>query len=183
MIKKNKKGFTLVEILVAITMFALISTAAIGIFTTTIKSQKRILAHQKLLDQTSFVLEYVSRSFRMAKKDDVGGINCLLGSKINYEITSTGQGGIKIRNYKDECQEFYIENNQLKENKGGKVFPLTSENLFIEKMEIFPIDGSGWTQNDDIQPTITIFFEIIGGDQTEIHTQTTISQRNLDVPY
>lgn len=180
--KNNSAGFTVIEIIVAIAMFSLVSAAALGIFTSTMKAQKRILANQELIDQTSYVLEYMSRSLRMAIKDDKdfgsGTDNCLSGNKANYEI-NPATGGIRFRNYNDECQEFYLESGRLMENNGS-VLPLTSADLTVDK---FQVSGAGWGQGDNLQPSVTIFLEISGKDQTKMIIQTIISQRNLDVTY
>jgi prepilin-type N-terminal cleavage/methylation domain-containing protein len=100
---KMRMGFTLVEMLVVIGIFSLIVGAISGIFLSGILSQRRILAEQEISDQTSYLLEYIGRALRMAKKDDLDGVNCLLGDKVNYEINSA-KNEIKFRNYKDECQ-------------------------------------------------------------------------------
>jgi len=117
----------------------------------------------------------------MAKKDDLGGINCLSGDKVNFELTHSGNG-IKFRNYKDECQEFYLDGKRIFENKNGNVLPLTSANLEVNflKFQIF-----GETQSDKIQPRVMTSFEIQKKGQSETKTrfQTTISQRDLDVQY
>jgi len=176
-LKKNLGGFTLVELLVTVAIFSLIVSAASGVFVSALKAQRRSLATQELLDQTSFLMEYMSRAIRMAKKDDLAGVNCLSGNKINYELTRSGLG-IKFRNYKDECQEFYLDGNQLKEAKAGSLYALTSNHLRVSK---FNINLSGQTQTDDLQPRVTLFLEIEGKEKSKIRLQTTISQRNLDI--
>lgn len=182
-----KKGFTLVEMLVVIGLFSLIGGSIVALFVSGISSQRKILATQELLDQTSYVLEFMGRALRMAKKDDVGGkVNCLSGDKVNYELTR-GNQGIKFRNYKDECQEFYLEGDRLMEarKKGDEAtttLPLTSSALKVNSLK-FHLSGAG--QGDNLQPRVTIFLEISGRGKNPptIKIQTTISQRDLDVQY
>ncbi len=181
---REQGAYTLIEILVAVSIFIAVLAAPTGFFVGSLNVQQKALASQKLLDNTSYVLEYISRALRMAKKDDINGINCLSGNKINYEITASGQG-IKFRNYNDECQEFYLEGDRLKESKDGIENYLTSGDLEITSLK-FKI--SGQTQADDDQPRLTLFLNAKGAKgkkpelQPEIKIQTTISQRNLDVP-
>ncbi len=177
--KQKNKGFTLVELLVGVAVFALVGGIASGILVSGLRAQRKSLAYQEILDQTSYLMEYISRAVSMAKKDDVGGIiNCLTGDKVNYEINPSTQG-IKFRNYKNECQEFYLENNQLKENKAGNIYNLTSSGLQVTYFNIGPLDT--WDQDDDSQPRVTLSLAIQGKEQSKIKIQTTISQRNLDV--
>ena len=171
------EGFTLVELLVAVTIFSLITTISTGILVLSLGAQKKLLASQELSDQTSFLIEYMGRALRMAKKDDLGEIHCLTGDKVNYEITRSSQG-IKFRNYKDVCQEFYKEGSLLKEEKGGVISNLTSSSLQVLNFSVFL---SGETQLDNLQPKTTLFLEIEGKEGIKISTQTSISQRNPDV--
>lgn len=191
--KKNyQKAFTLIEMLVAITIFSLMIGTLSSIFISGIREQQRALATQKLLDETSYVLEYMSRAIRMATKDDIEikgqpGKDCSGDStdKINYKLTTTGQGGIKFRNYKNECQEFFLENNQLKERKdSGTALPMTSANTKIETL-IFNVIGEDQPLTDNLQPRVTIFLDVrsqtTGGPSIKI--QTTLSQRKIDIQY
>jgi prepilin-type N-terminal cleavage/methylation domain-containing protein len=175
----NNQGYTLVEILVAITIFAILIAGPTGLFVSSLRSQTRSLALRETIDNTSYMVEYISRALRMARKDLVG--DCI-NPGANYEITYSGHG-IRFKNYKGECQEFYLDGGQLKENKDGNVLPLTSDNLEIS---IAKFQGFGQYQGDNFQPRITMLFEIAKKgvlDFPETRIQTTISQRNLDITY
>ncbi len=194
-IKKRiqNKGFTLVELLVSISIFSLILSAMSGAFVSTIRAQRKSIAFQQLLEQTSYLEEYMSRSIRMAKKE----LNCTSklepttcaclktqGYGANYELTHE-EKGIKFLNYNRDCQEFYVSNSQLWENKNGVDLALTSSNLMVENINI---ELSGNSQTDNLQPRVTIFLKIKGAgskseEQPEIKIQITISQRNPDVRY
>ena len=197
----KNKGFTLIEMLVAIMIFSIVVGAISGIFISGLLQQRRALASRALLDQTSYALEYMSRALRMAKKETIEG--CLLTYGLNYEIPveyringneNLGTGLRFINHLQgDECQEFYLdlENGQLKYQKEANLvspplpLDLTSDELEITNL-LFNL--SGQPQEDNLQPRVTIFLEIKGKDTTpeqqpEIKIQTTISQRNPDVFY
>lgn len=177
-----KKGFTLLEMIVVIGIFSVLSGAIFGIFISGIHSQRKVLTQDQLLEQANYILEYISRALRMARKDDLEGKSCLIGQKVNYEITHNGQG-IKFQNYNKQCQEFYLENGQIKEEREGVgVLPLTSSSVQVNFLKF---NISGETQTDNLQPKVTIFLEISDKEQNspKIRLQTTISQRNLDVNY
>jgi len=116
-------------------------------------------------------MEYISRAIRMAKKDITG---ICIDPKLNYKIVDNG---IEFLNYKGECQKFYLEGNQLKEERGGVISELTSSRL---KVSDFKIDLLGQTQTDDLQPRVTFFLKIEGKETSKISLQTTISKRNPD---
>lgn len=175
------KGFTLIEVLTAVFVFSIAMVMLGGIFVSMAKSQKYSSKSIQAINQLSYALEYMSRAIRMARKDDVGGVNCLTQVKANYEITRGGQG-IKFRNYKDQCQEFYLENNQLKESKSGVVSDLTSNELNVVAFRLGPSDT--WGQGNMKQPRVTLFLEAMPANQVspKFWLQTTISQRNLNIP-
>jgi len=174
---KSQKSFTLVELLVTVAIFSLIAGAASGVFVQALKAQRKSLATQQLLDQTSYLAEYMSRAIRMAKKDSLGAC---IDAKLNYKIVDNG---IEFLNYQGECQKFYLDYNppatpQLKEEKGGVVSELTSASL---KVSNFNVNLLGETQTDNLQPRVTFFLNIEGKERSKINLQTTISQRNPDI--
>ena len=166
----NNKGFTLIEMIVAVAVFSLVIGASTGLFISSLRAQRQNLATREVLDQTSYIMEYMSRALRMAKKDITG--TCTGTAKSNYQFESQC---IKFINYKDECQHFCLVGSRLKNKEGNY---LTSANLNIKS---FNVNLVGQGQIDTLQPKITIFLDIEGKEQSNIKIQTTISQRNLDV--
>jgi len=184
---KKEKGFTLIEMLVALFIFSLIVGVLIGLFISGIRNQRNILLTQQLLDQTSFALEYMSRALRMALKEgqqSTGG-DCLSQDGLNYENPGSDLSRIKFINHleQDDCQEFFLEEGRIKQRKEGQVVSLTSDKLEVTSLKFNLI---GQDQIDQLQPRVTIFLKIRGrgslaGTIPEFNIQTTISQRNLDV--
>lgn len=120
----NNKGFTLIELIVVMSVFMLIVAVAIAIFLSIIGSQRRILAQEQMLSQVSYAMEYMSKGLRMAQKDTEG--TCLATVDSNGEVVQSYPGymylytrpdlesgaykGIKFINASNEnaCQEFFI---------------------------------------------------------------------------
>lgn len=185
---KSKRGFTLVEMLVAIFIFSLVISVTVSLFTSGLRAQRNALATQQLLDQTSFTLEYMSRALRMALKegqqDPILG-RCLSQDGLNYEIVNSR---LKFINHleNDDCQEFFLENGQLQQNKNNlaEKVPLTSDKLKVNQLQ-FNLRGQLQPPSDTDQPRVTLSLKIEGrgfssGSTPKLHIQTTISQRNLD---
>lgn len=183
----DKRGFTLIEIVVATGILSLLIGSLSSIFFQALQSQRKILAGQEVLSQTSYILDYLSRAIRMAKKDVSGA--CTGTANLNYSTSNsrvlggqTYQGlGIKFVNSTSTCQEFFLDSasSTLKESQAGSApVDLTSAAL---KINSFNINFSGGYQTDMLQPKITFFLDVAGKNQSRIKTQTTISQRNLDI--
>lgn len=180
----KNRAFTLIEIMVAVAIFAILLTTFTGFFVGAIQSQRRTLASQELIDNVSYNLEYMSRAIRMARKDLTG--DCI-PIKNNYELTRGGKG-IKFINYQGGCQEFFVEGEKLKENKNGIINNLTPVNLEVVSFNLGGSESWGQDQEPLTQPKVTLFLEIKGKGQKpelqpSISIQTTISQRNLNVKY
>ena len=174
------RGFTIPELLIAVLVFSLIIGGATNLLLSGIAGQRNSLAMQELLDQSSFVGEYMTRSLRQAQKDL--GPSCLSTRGFNYEITQGGQG-VKFLNIKGQCQEFFLEAGRIKERLGAEEF-LTSDNLTVTSLQ-FVLQGE--SQNDDLQPRVTFAFEIEGQGakpdaRPKLQFQTNVSQRKVDVP-
>jgi len=173
-----KKGFTLIELLVSMTLFLIVMVSVIELFISGIKTQKKSLALQTLSDGTSYAVEYMSRTIRMAKKDLTG---TYISTGCNFETVANG---IRFLNYEKEDQWFILDNGQVKEKKDNDLefTALTSDNFRVTKLSF---ELSGQCQTDDLQPRVTITMEIQTKEvnpQT-LNIQTTISQRDLDVKY
>lgn len=181
-IKIKKDSYTLIEALVAIFLFSIISFVIAGTFVSGLASQQRILASQELYNQTSYAIEYTSRALRMAKKDTEG--NCIMSGH-NYEKPENWK--IRFLNHNGKCQEFLEEDNQLKvristdgtANNLGPSLELTSSNLQVNSLNF---NLSGQSGSDDSQPRATIFLEIKqkNKDNPLLKIQTTVSQRDID---
>lgn len=203
-LNNRTKGFTLIELLVTMGIFSIIVGAIVGLFIFGVQQQRRSLITRAILDQTSYALEYMSRALRMAKKE-LDAPDCLSQDGLNYEIPTTPIDyriggnpnlgtGIRFINHLqgDDCQEFFLENNQLKQwsQNRGNTLPLTSTPTGI-KINLLKINLIGASQGppglpEVLQPKVTIFLELEGGitgESQKIKIQTTISQRNLDVQY
>ena len=177
---KYNKSFTLIEVLVTVAIFALIITVTTGIFTSALKGQRRSLANQELLDEVSYITEYMSKALRMAKTDF--DATCIMAG-YNYVFSGPVLG---FKNYRDECQYFYVEGATLKEQKiPGSINNLTSNNLQVNRFNV-RIWGGATTgvavPSDQDQARLTFFLDIEHKKEpVSIKIQTTVSQRELDV--
>ena len=185
----KNRGFTIIEMLVAVTLFTVILGSMVGLFISAVRSQRAILTAQKLSDETAYVMEYMSRFLRMAIKERncPAGPGCCLtasGNGYNYEI-SAGGNGIKFINFQGICQKFYLDLNtrQLKEDRGNALWgDLTSDKMEITSLNFY-ILGAAHPPVDNLQPraTVSMTMRKAGTTHPEIIIQTTVSQRNLEL--
>ena len=183
------KGFTIVETLIAIFIFAIIMGAAFNSVLSLFSSQRYRLASQKVADEVSLLTESLARELREAQRD--GGGICIAANYSYEEITSPGPG-IKFLDLEFRCREVALElmNKRVVERIGlspsDSWYVLSSENISIEAFE-FNLIGQEGGSPDNTQPRVTVFIDAVaknfpGGDPPRVKMQTTISQRNLDAP-
>ena len=175
-----KKGLTLIELLVTISVFSIAITAFLELFSSAFKYQQKNLVSAYLLNTASYTTEYITRALRMAKKELNDPPSCLSLRGLNYEITHGGEG-IRFLNSDEECQEFFLENQTIKVAKNAQVLPLTPSNLIVERLKF---EVAGDDQWDSKQPKVTFVLKLTSSKDPSqsLNLQTTVSQRDLDVP-
>lgn len=190
-----KKGFTLVEVLVAVTVFTLVIGVAGGLFVHVLQSQRKVLAYQELFDQTSFIMEYITRGIRMAKRQTATTtpITCITTIGRNYELVGGSPSHLRFIRWDGTltppahvCYEFRLSGTRLEvsRDRGASWTVLTSPRLEVTNLR-FRIVGDG-PQTPPEQPRVTIVLEARGiehgaGRWPTTHLQTTVSQRDLDI--
>jgi len=177
-IRRGKKGFTIIELSVAMAIFSLVIGSIMGIFIAGVRSQGKILVTQKLLDETSYVIEYMSRTIRMAK-DDVPG-TCLAPG-VNYQAS---EGEILFVDYKRECTRLYRDDATYpyalyKEIAGTDPEPITSNDFELASFNV-KLSGESATDIKQSRVTISMILKKAGVGKPEIKIQTTISRRDLE---
>jgi prepilin-type N-terminal cleavage/methylation domain-containing protein len=190
---KESKGYTLIEVLVAAVIFSILVAGPTGLFISSLRGQTRTLLLGRMTESSSYSSEYMSRALRMAKKDLTG--SCIT-AKTNYQNPS-GISSIRFLRYDealatDTCMEFLVQAGRLGERKSpnntssslGAFSALTPNELEVTSTK-FVITGQNQSPIDDLQPKVTIYFRMIKKNQSqpEMKVETTVSQRNLDIPY
>jgi len=170
---KNQKstGVTLIELVVVLAIFMITISVTLSIFLSTIKQQKGILTEQELLNQTSYITEYMSRTMRAAIKDTIGSciVNPMPGKGIytltHYDSMTGFYNGIKFLTENNICQEFFRDTDGfIKEIKNGQTPQKILSSKFNVKYLRFIINGNKNINiafdQDSKQPRITFVLDI-----------------------
>jgi len=177
-------GFTLVEAMVSVAIFAILMVSATDIFLSIVRSQRNTLSSKNAQEAVNYALEIMSKELRMAKVDDG---YCEAAQKVYAVFDENGQPvdkgpTIKFRNYEDKCVVYGLDNagGRLKVTRDGSWAYMTPANITIS-------DLSFYVQNSDIQneqPLVTVrfilsYFNSETGQQT-MQVQTSISSRSYE---
>ncbi|MDP2637411.1 MAG: prepilin-type N-terminal cleavage/methylation domain-containing protein [bacterium] len=187
------KGFTIIELMVAVAIFVVLTIGAANFLFSATISQRDSITMQEVLTESSSVAEYMGRALRGAKKElNSGPQNCLttVGRGYNYELNGTNDR-VRFLSRENLCQEFYLSGTEILERKStnntaqsfGEAVELTSSDILVQELR-FSVTGQN--QTDSLQPRASFFFKMQSvGEKAEaqnrVQVQTTISQRNFDI--
>ncbi len=186
----NKSGFTLVELMVSITIFLLAMIVVSEIFSRAVRAHRHLLAQTQIVNELSYDLERIGRGLRQAKKaKDSSCIaqNSNFETNIDQdEITflMVGQDGLL------NCVKFYREPQPngkyaLMEKRFGAAvnfdLPITSPDINILEFKVYSDDVFGWSQTDYRQPRAVLHVKAEGKNGAAFEGQLAVSQRSLDL--
>ncbi len=164
----NKKGFTLIELIVALAAFLILITIVSSSAVLIIQTQRKSFAMQNVGEEISYVLELMSKEIRMSEivsDDDFRPTLKIInsdGDTVEYQFTSAN----------------YIR----RRVNGGWWQSLTSSNINFNG--IFYIEKFSGSPGNRAKVTIVIKAtyaqgEGVPGDEVEINLQSTVSSRSF----
>lgn len=167
------KGFTLVEVLVALVISGMLLASVMGSFWVLMRANQRAQISRELQKETNFAI------IRMA--------DTIRNFAIDYEAYQFGTGSICESLDINNCQNLCIKENEF-EHKDENLFmngqPLFSAKHKVENVYFSiapsqnPFENLGDRQKQ-IQPRATIFIHVVSKNDPaiELEIQTTISSR------
>jgi prepilin-type N-terminal cleavage/methylation domain-containing protein len=191
--KSQQQGFTLVELMVALSLFVVVVLAAVSSLYSVNASARRVEAMRTVLDNLNFSLESMSRTIRTAENiicdgtENGGGTkNCSLENgksteRITLESTLGTEQIIEYRWVFDDQNRGRIE----KRIQEGGVWPdewiaITAPEIDVQHFSFY-VDGSDdLATGDTHQPNVIIFMQGVAttvADSAPFAVQTYISQR------
>ena len=180
--KKTKKGFTLVEMLVAVAIFMMVVTVAMSALMSVINANRKARAIQGVVSNVNFVVESISRDMRMGSdysnfdgRDPLSSISYSSpsGYYIYYKFVAPKDGA---HGYLSRCSSEHSSscNSNINSDNYSQV---TSPDVDVLSMVFYIVKGEG------IQPKVIIITEGESGSladtKSKFSLQTTASQRSM----
>ncbi len=181
-ILKNKKGFTLIEIMVAVSIFAIVMTISMGAILSAFDSNRKSQSLRAVMDNVNFTTEAMTRVIRF-------------GTNYHCDITvtspaltaprdcSSGSSSIQVLSADGKQTVYKLVNGRIARSiNGGTDYYMTSSDVTITALS-FRVFGSP-VYPDLFQPQVIIVISGYAGDKANIKStfslQTTVSQRKFD---
>lgn len=176
-ISNVQKGYSLVELIVALSIFGIIVTVAAGAFLASLEAHRRVVAEKEIAENVDFALEFMSRKMRVASKGD----GTCIGADTSFEVNGTSE--ITFIDSQGNCTTFRLDDD------GDAIVVETAEARKLTDDTAVSVDElqfivRGASDTDNEQPRVTIVVEASSVDEETIavETQTTVSTRRIDVP-
>jgi len=187
---KPNKGFSLIEIMVAVALFAVVMTISVGSLLSLVEANRKAQALNSVINNLNFALENMSRNIRVGNT-----YHCSTSSSVPPNLDTTQDcpnGGIlfvfegnegDITVPTDQIVYRFINSRIEKSIDGGTTFiAITASEVTINEMKFYTV---GTTRGDTSQPRVVMTVQGTAGistkAQTDFNLQTTVSQRVLDL--
>ena len=204
-------GFTLIEMIVSLALFATVSTVAVGSLLVLIDNNRELRGEQSLITNISFALDMMARDIRTgfdyhcATPDNQNQLNnnilnvdnltpqsCPNGASSTGDpnrrhVLSFVEGSSRVA--EDDVRMAYYFQPEADVGTGtimrhrGNGDADTAQSIISESINITDADFivTGAERQDGNQPTVTIVLEVETDDGAEFTVQTTVTQRFLDI--
>lgn len=188
-IKKNR-GFTLIELIVAISVFTFIMFISTGSILSIIDANRKSQSLRAVMDNLNYTLESMTRTIRFGTNyhcDITQGTvsnpsDCPVGTGAN-SLAVLGPGGVQVR-YRYDAANSAIERST---DNGATYIDLTSANVTITSINFRVYGSASYTTEGagaHYQPQVIIVISGYSGakptSRTSFTLQTTVSQRIID---
>jgi prepilin-type N-terminal cleavage/methylation domain-containing protein len=182
-IKKEEAGFTLMEVLISISLFVVIILSVTSIFKLSIDGQRSAIATQNVQESLKYFLEVTAKEMRMAQKNN--GVCTDIPDDIIFKIIPSEPSDILyFKNYYGECVRYFLaddgDNQRFKISRESNG---ETQSDFISPAKIV-INNLNFVLNDAVsttQPMVTINLNAnaIGSGQfkSDMTLQTSVTSR------
>ncbi len=166
---KNRRGFTLLELMVALGIFSVVMLIAVDGFVRSLRTQRQASAFSFVNSNLSTVIEQMAKEIRTGKNFCANGILCGSSSQLSFV------------NANNKTVTYCFDSGSIKKNIGQDCSSgqkITGENVSVQYLN-FIISGN--RGNDSFPPRVTI---LVGANPKNksassyvVNLQTTVSSR------
>ncbi len=187
----QSKGFSLVELLVAIAIFVVILTFSMGSLLSVLDAGRKARSLKSVMTNLNFTLEIMSREIKFGKNYRCGVATSFPPAPLN--CTGQSSPGTAISFVSSEGQNIIYKINSAGNgieksiNGGTSYLAVTAPEVTIQDLRFYVFNSypQSGSSPDDAQPRVVILIRGYAGEKPSLQSnftlQTTVSQRSLDI--
>lgn len=191
----RKTGFTLIEVMVAVSIFTIVMVVALGAILSIVNANRKAQALHTVINNVNLAIETMTRDLRTGYNYKCGPTadTCNWGTTAKYdqisflsvqvaesrEVDSDGATAVSYRRVEDADSKGYLE----KQIKSEGWVRITDDSVDIEGLSFRVWGIRTLNDGDTYQPKIVVNLKAkvtAYGNSSEFAIQTFISQRYLD---
>jgi type II secretory pathway pseudopilin PulG len=191
--KINNSGFSLIEIVVSVSIFVFVVLMVTSIFQNSIVVQKNAISSQTVQEGLRYALEVISKETRsaVANLDPADPVlsSCPLGA-INptYKVFNYDDDTFYFRNRHGDCVYYYLDTVDhrlmIERNDGvnSVVLPITPAHIRVDSFAV-TLDDDAIGAFPEIQPNVSFVMEVestLSGFKESMRLQTSITSRHYE---
>lgn len=175
----KKKAFSLIEVIVSVSIFTVMMLSMTGIFTMVMEAQRKAIASQNVQESLKYFLEVINKEIRMAQRSTG---DCFVPSGDIYSVSSSGGSSVlSFKNRYGKCVRYFVENGSGS-NPSRFIVSRDSTEDYISpgKISVDSVDFK-LSQGTNLQELVTINIKARAinapASETEMVLQTSLSSR------
>ncbi len=183
----QEKGFTFIEMVVSIALFAVVALSSTQILKMVLEGQQSAITSQNIQENMRYVFEVMSKEARVAtisndECEDIFSPSASAENKVFNETEINDNDALYFKNQYGECTVYYLsDSGVMMITRGEDTASTTPNNLAINSLE-FSIEDDGIGEVHSMQPKVTVNMNVTTDTNDEMHKkemklQTTISSR------
>ena len=185
-IRQNKKGVTLLEIIVSVAIFSVVMLSATEIFRMVIEGQRNAIASQNVQESMRYAFETMAKEIRTAvasNHDCESLFNPPAGATNKVFNTTTNSEGdiLYFKNKDGDCVAYYLEDETLKVIRESNIASTTPGKIKITNLD-FKVTDDLIGAFHSLQPLVTMKMDIEAAGK-EMHKQTMKMQTTISSRY
>ncbi len=192
---KDTKGFTLVEVMVAISIFAMVMLISTGAVFSIVEANKKTHTIKSVMTNLNFALESMAREIRVGYRYACGA-GVALGSTANCQSGDTvfrikanrdidGDSSYSPADNNDQIEYSLSVDNRIMKRVYGTIssnLAITADEIHITNLKFY-VTGAGTSESPGKQPKVVIVIQGYAGEgstKSSFNIETTMSQRAID---
>lgn len=178
--KVLQKGFTLIEIMVSLSVFIIIMTVSLGSILSILETNDKSQTKKTAMDNLNFALESMSRTVRFSTNYYCGTTSTNPPPALDCP---SGGSSLSVRGSDGALITYSLSGGRLMKTVNGSASPVTSSEATINRLTFYVFNSAPFPNLG--QPRVLLILSGTVGTKTSTQSifnlQTLMSQRKIDI--